>query len=39
MGHVNIHATQVYIHLEAAALQQASATFRDHLEQQREDRP
>lgn len=38
MGHVNIHATQVYIHLEAAALQQASATFRDHLKQQREDR-
>lgn len=36
MGQVNIHATQVYIHLEAAALQQASATFRDHLKQQRE---
>ena len=31
MGHVNIHATQVYIHVEAAALEQASDRFRNHF--------
>ncbi len=36
MGHVNIFATQVYIHLDATDLQQASVKFRDHFIQQRE---
>lgn len=31
MGHVNIFATQVYIHIDAAALQQASVKFNAHV--------
>lgn len=38
MGHVDILATQIYIHTEAAALQQASDRFLAHFEQQREAR-
>jgi integrase len=30
MGHVDFRSTQVYIHIDAAALQQASAKFREH---------
>jgi integrase len=30
MGHVDFHGTQVYIHIDAAALQRASAKFREH---------
>ncbi|MFW6367424.1 MAG: hypothetical protein ACOC0L_02040 [bacterium] len=36
MGHVDIHATQTYIHAEAAALQQASVTFFQHTQHQKE---
>lgn len=36
MGHVDIHATQVYIHVEAAALQQASVTFFQYTQHQEE---
>lgn len=30
MGHVDFHGTQVYIHIDAAGLQRASAKFREH---------
>ncbi len=30
MGHVDFHGTQVYIHIDAATLQRASAKFREH---------
>lgn len=31
MGHVDFHATEVYVHLEAAALRQASLKFHHHI--------
>ena len=31
MGHVDFHGTQVYIHIDAAGLQQASTKFRAHV--------
>ena len=31
MGHASFHDTEIYIHLEAAALQQASEKFRKHV--------
>ncbi len=31
MGHVDFHATQVYIHSDAASLRQASAQFNQHI--------
>ena len=31
MGHVNFYATQVYIHVDAASLRQASHKFRNHF--------
>lgn len=31
MGHVDFHATQLYMHIDAAALQQASANFHTHV--------
>ena len=31
MGHVNFFATQIYIHIDAASLQQASAKFNAHI--------
>lgn len=38
MGHVNIFATQIYIHMEAAAFDHASAQFhRQFIQQQKED--
>lgn len=36
MGHVDILATQIYIHIEAASLAQASDRLLDHFNQQRE---
>jgi integrase/recombinase XerD len=39
MGHVDFFATQGYIHLEPAVLQQAAVSFHDHFQQHREDRP
>jgi integrase/recombinase XerD len=30
MGHANFHDTEIYIHIDAAALQQAGETFRQH---------
>jgi len=36
MGHANFHDTEIYIHLDAAALQQASERFRQHVHQKRE---
>lgn len=36
MGHVNIFATQIYIHIEASALQQACSAFRNHFTEQKE---
>ena len=38
MGHVNIFATEVYIHIGADTLQLASDSFLNHVEQQRENR-
>jgi integrase len=37
MGHVNIFSTQVYIHIDAASLHQASAKFNAHIAHSRED--
>jgi integrase/recombinase XerD len=37
MGHVDIFATQLYIHVDGAALQQASTVLRDHLKHPREN--
>lgn len=31
MGHVDFHATQIYMHIDATALQQASANFHTHV--------
>lgn len=31
MGHVDFHATEVYVHIEAAALRQASLKFHQHV--------
>ena len=31
MGHVNFHATQLYMHIDALALQQAAAKFHTHV--------
>ncbi|TFH13330.1 MAG: hypothetical protein E4H02_12005 [Lentisphaerales bacterium] len=31
MGHVDFHATQLYMHIDAVALQQASAKFHNHV--------
>jgi integrase len=31
MGHVDFHATEVYVHIEAAALRQASRKFHHHI--------
>jgi len=35
MGHVNIFSTQLYIHLDATTLQQASVKFHNHFTQKR----
>lgn len=39
MGHVNILATQRYLHLEAVALQDAAARFHTHVTNHRESKP
>jgi len=39
MGHVNFFATQRYLHLDAAALQDAAARFHNHVLSQSESRP
>lgn len=38
MGHIDIFATEVYIHIEADTLQLASDSFLNHIERQRENR-
>jgi integrase len=39
MGHVNILATQRYLHLDAVALQDAAARFHTHVTNHRESKP
>ena len=39
MGHVDFHATEVYIHLEAAALRQAALKFHNHIHPHTESAP
>jgi len=39
MGHVNILATQRYLHLDAVALQDAAARFHTHVTHHRESNP
>jgi len=36
MGHVDIFTTQIYIHIEAASLHEASDRLLEHVGQQRE---
>jgi len=39
MGHCDFHATEMYLHIDAAALQQASAKFRNHVRRTMEPSP
>jgi integrase len=39
MGHVDFHATQVYVHIDALTLQQASARFHEHANSYRKPFP
>jgi integrase len=39
MGHCDFHATEIYLHIHAAALQQASESFRQHVRRTMEPSP